>query len=308
MKTEARILLYYVIKKGRFTLKPIISGVNLRSFALIVAVNLSLGATTVLPQSPDSFMVTNAVAPPGDTAIISILLHNTQFSVGGFSTRFVLLDSVNASFQRVERGADIENFDHFNVRQSNGICRVVGIADLPGGDHAPPLPVGVNELAKVFVFIEDTAPWGMADSVLFMDDTLPPERDNSISDSTGYINEIPTLIGGEVLFDIGTGSNGTPDGMPTRIELYQNYPNPFNAETTIRFELPAEVDKISLSIYDIIGRRVGVFHWSSLSPGRHKVMWYGIDDDGKPLASGIYFYRLEGGSLPAVAKRMTLLK
>lgn len=308
MKTEARNLLSYIIKKGRFALRPVISGVNLRSFALIVAVSLSLGATTVFPQSPDSFMATNAVASPGDTAVISILLHNTQFSVGGFSTRFVLLDSVNASFQRVERGADVENFDHFNVRQSNGTCKVVGIADLPGGNHPPPLPVGVNELAKVFIFIEDTAPWGMTDSVLFMDDTLPPERDNSISDSTGYINEIPTLIGGEVLFDIGTGYTEIPDGLPTRIELYQNYPNPFNAETAIRFELPAEVDEISLSIYDIMGRRVRNYYWSSLPPGQHRVIWYGIDDNGRPLASGIYFYRLEAGTLPAVAKRMTLLK
>ena len=289
-------------------LKPIVSGVNLRSLALISAVSLFLGTTAVFPQSPDSLIVTNAVAPPGDTAIVSIMLHNTQFSVSGFTTRFVLLDSVNASFQRVERGADIEDFDLFNVRQSAGTCKLVGIADLPGGNITPPLPVGVNELARVFIFIEDTAPWGAIDSVLFMDDTLPPGRDNSISDSTGYINEIPTLIGGEILFDIGIGIDEFPEGVPMKMELYQSYPNPFKSETTIRFGLSVEVDEISLSIYDIVGRRVGNFYWSGLPPGQHRVIWYGVDDNGRPLASGIYFYRLEAGSLPGIVKRMTLLK
>lgn len=289
-------------------LKPIISGVNLRTLALTLAVSLFLGTTAVFPQSQDSLIVTNAVAPPGDTAIVSIMLHNTQFSVGGFATRFVLLDSINASFQRVERGADIEDFDHFNVRQSAGTCKLVGIADLPGGNITPPIPVGVNELARVFIFIEDTAPWGGIDSILFMDDTLPPGRDNSISDSTGYINEIPTLIGGEILFDIGSGIDELPEGVPMKMELYQSYPNPFNAETTIRFGLSGEVDEISLSIYDIAGRRVRDFYWSGLPPGQHRVIWYGVDDNGRPLASGIYFYRLEAGSLPAIVKRMTLLK
>ncbi len=298
--------LYY--KKGRFAPEPIISGVNLRSFLLILAVSLFLGTTNVLPQSPDSLIVTSTVVPPGDTAVVSIMLHNTQFPVGGFATRFVLLDSVNASFQRVEPGTDVEDFDHFNIQQSDGTCRVVGIANLPGGNHAPPLPIGVHELARVFIFIEDSAPGGMTDSVLFMDDTLPPERDNSISDSTGYINEIPTLVGGEILFDILIDVNEGPAEIPTKMGLYQNYPNPFNAETMIRFDLPAEADEISLSIYDIAGRRVGNYYWSGLPPGQHNVIWNGHLDNGEPLASGVYFYRLEAESWPAVAKRMVLLK
>ena len=280
----------------------------MRSFVLIAVLSLFLGATNAFPQSPDSLIVTNAVAPPGDTAIVSLMLHNTQFPVGGFAMRFVLLDSVNASFQRVERGADTQDFDHFNIRQSDGTCKVVGIVDLPGGNNAPPLHIGVHELAKVFIFIEETAPWGMTDSILFMDDTLPPERDNSISDSTGYINEIPTLIGGEILFDVAIGVSEIPTGIPDKIELYQNYPNPFNSETMIRFGLSAEIDEISLSIYDIVGRRVGRFYWGGLPPGRHEVIWSGYDDNDRPLASGVYFYRLEAGSLPAIAKRMTLLK
>lgn len=301
-------MLNYNIMKGNLHLSPLLRGVNVRFFVPILALILFFGAADVFPQSPDSLMATSTVTPPGDTAVVLIMLHNTQFSVGGFTTRFVLVDSVNASIQRVERGADVQDFDHFNVRQSDGICKIVGIVDLPGGNHAPPLPIGLNELARVFIFIEDTAPWGMTDSILFMDDTLPPERDNSISDSTGYINEIPTLVGGEILFDVEIGVDETLAGMPKAMELCQNYPNPFNAETKIRFELSTEADRISLAIYDVVGRRVASFQWNGLPPGRHEVVWNGHDDSGRPLASGVYFYRLEAGSLPAVTKRMTLLK
>jgi hypothetical protein len=308
MKIKARILLKYDIMKGNLRLSPLFRGVNVRFFIPVLALILSFGTVEVFPQSPDSLLATSTVTPPGDTAIVSIMLHNTQFSVGGFTTRFVLTDSVNASIQRIERGADVQDFDHFNVNQSDGVCKIVGIVDLPGGNHAPPLPIGLNELARVFIFIEDTAPWGLTDSILFMDDTLPPERDNSISDSTGYINEIPTLVGGEILFDVEIGADEDLAGMPKAIELYQNYPNPFNAETKIRFELSTEADRVSVAIYDIAGRRVAGFHWNGLPPGRHELVWNGVDDEGRPLASGVYFYRLEAGSWPAVTKRMTLLK
>jgi hypothetical protein len=308
MKIEARILLNYNIMKGNLRLSPLFWGVNMRFFVALMVLILFFGATDVFSQSPDSLIATSTVTPPGDTAIVSIMLHNNQFSVGGFTTRFVLIDSVNASFQRIERGADVQDFDHFNVHQSDGVCKIVGIVDLPGGNHAPPLPIGVNELARIFIFIEDTAPWGMTDSILFVDDTLPPERDNSISDSTGYINEIPILVGGEILVDVEIDVDGTLAGMPKEMELFQNYPNPFNAETTIRFELSTEADGVSLSIYDVVGRTVASFYWNGLPPGQHELVWNGNDDMGRPLASGVYFYRLEAGSLPAVTKRMTLLK
>lgn len=273
----------------------------------VVLINL-IFAGDVFCQSPDSLIITNDIAPPGDTAVVSILLHNTQYSVGGFSTRFVLADSVNASFQRGERGEDVLDFDHFNVGISDGACRIVGIADLPGGESPSPLGLGVHELAKVFIFIEETAPWGMTDSLFFMDDTLPPDRDNSISDSTGYINEVPSLIGGEIVFDQNVGVEEDPPGLPRSTGLHQNYPNPFNAETTIRFKLAEESEPVSLSIYDLMGRRLRWISFGGLAAGSYDFVWDGRDDGGLEVASGVYFYRLEVGPSFAETRRMTLLK
>jgi hypothetical protein len=41
--------------------------------------------------------------------------------------------------------------------------------------------------------------------------------------------------------------------------------------------------------------------------GVHHVPWNGRDEDGRAVASGVYFYRLEVGG-EALTKRMVLLK
>lgn len=275
-------------------------------FASFLAVLFLAG--NVFSQSPDTLIVTDDVAPPGDTAVVSILLRNTQFSVGGFSTLLVLGDSLNASVQRVERGEDVVDFDHFFTSVSEGGCRIVGIADLPGGGSPSPLGPGLHELARVFVFVEDTAPVGMTDSLFFVDDGLPPERDNSISDSTGYINVVPSLIGGEIVFDAPIGIDDDPGNLPTTVGLHQNYPNPFNARTTIRFDVTEPVEAVSLSIYDLMGRRLRSRSFGYLAAGSYEFVWDGRGEDGQVAASGIYFYRLEIGSSYVETKRMTLLK
>jgi hypothetical protein len=279
-----------------------------RSTIVLIVLMVTFFAGDVLSQSPDSLLITDDMVPPGDTAVVSVLLHNTQYSVGGFSTRFVLVDSVNATFQRVERGDDVADFDHFNVRISDGACKIVGIAHLPGGGSPSPLGIGLHELARVFIFVEDTAPWGMTDSLFFMNDTLPPDRDNSISDSTGYINEVPTLVGGEIVFDLYIGADDGIVDLPSRTGLGQNYPNPFNAETTIRFELAEAAEAVSVSIYDLMGRRLSLLSLGGMAAGSYDFVWNGRDDNGRPVASGIYFYRLEIGSSFVETRRMTLLK
>jgi hypothetical protein len=196
---------------------------------------LSLAALTiflsfnVLAQSPDSFMVQNANGMPGDTITIPIYMHNTQFSVAGFSMRIVLKDSTHTSFIGAGRGNAVVNFEYFNVGLHSGSMRISGIADLPGGGSPPLLALGTHEMVRVSVAISEYAPLGGFDSLLFMDDSLPPDRDNSISDSTGYINEVPTLISGIIIFENQSGVDDEPAGLPVKTGLLQNYPNPFSA-------------------------------------------------------------------------------
>jgi hypothetical protein len=73
--------------------------------------------------------------------------------------------------------------------------------------------------------------------------------------------------------------------------LLPNVPNPFNPATEIRFRLPVEAD-VSLRIHDAAGRRVRSVQLGSMPAGESAWSWNGTDDQGRPVASGVYLVRL----------------
>jgi agmatine/peptidylarginine deiminase len=86
---------------------------------------------------------------------------------------------------------------------------------------------------------------------------------------------------------LGTGVDG--DALVFRLE--QNSPNPFNPVTTLAFQLPAAGD-VELSVYSASGRRVATLLDGHAEAGRSSVAWRGMDDEGRKVASGVYFFRL----------------
>ena len=94
--------------------------------------------------------------------------------------------------------------------------------------------------------------------------------------------------------------------IPKRFALHPNTPNPFNPITRFSFDLPARAE-ITLRVYDVSGRRVRNLKDGTMKAGRHEVVWDGVNDQGRSVASGIYFYRLEAGEDMAVRK-MTLIR
>ncbi len=89
--------------------------------------------------------------------------------------------------------------------------------------------------------------------------------------------------------------------IPVEFSLSQNYPNPFNPVTTIKFGIPKEV-KVTLKVYDILGKEVATIVNQKLEPGYYKYEWNGV-----PFASGVYFYRLDAESFVKI-KKMVLIK
>ncbi len=77
-------------------------------------------------------------------------------------------------------------------------------------------------------------------------------------------------------------------------KLHQNYPNPFNPTTTINYTIK-ENSKVSINIYNIKGQKVKqlISGIRQLLEGQHSVVWNGKDDNGKPVSSGIYFYKMK---------------
>jgi len=86
-----------------------------------------------------------------------------------------------------------------------------------------------------------------------------------------------------------------------------NFPNPFNASTTIHYTLPC-LCQIALKVFDIQGREIRILSREVQTPGTHSIVWNGMDDDGEPVASGMYFYQLQTSTGHTQTKKMILLE
>ena len=116
--------------------------------------------------------------------------------------------------------------------------------------------------------------------------------------------------GGQVMFMEMQFSMPVPNDDPAvpnvTYMLHQNYPNPFNPETTISFDMP-KAGFANLSIYNVKGQLIKNLINENLDFGRHSVVWNGTDNNGKPVTSGLYLYRLTTNGVTET-KKMMLMK
>jgi len=78
--------------------------------------------------------------------------------------------------------------------------------------------------------------------------------------------------------------------------LHHNVPNPFTRETTLFFDLPHAAD-VSLTVYDVAGRRVRRLHAGPMSAGPHDVTWDGRNELGVQVSAGVYMCRLHANDV-----------
>ena len=109
--------------------------------------------------------------------------------------------------------------------------------------------------------------------------------------------------------DAGVGTAIESADLPgpgASFTLSQNFPNPFSARTEIRYELP-QAGRVEVEIFSITGQLVRRLDLSQQPPGNHVVIWDGLDQGGRPIASGVYIYRLRQGD-DVQAKKMLLVR
>jgi hypothetical protein len=95
-----------------------------------------------------------------------------------------------------------------------------------------------------------------------------------------------------------TGNSGTViDGF----KLEQNYPNPFNPTTEIRYQIP-KASRVSVKVYDTLGRQVAVLFEGMREPGRYTATF-----DAVGLAAGTYVCKMTAGDFVGT-KRLVFLK
>jgi hypothetical protein len=103
-----------------------------------------------------------------------------------------------------------------------------------------------------------------------------------------------------------TGVPWNPEEVPLSYNLEQNYPNPFNPSTKIGFSLPTH-EYVRIDVYDILGGRVATLIDEERPAGSYQVTWDGTGDNGTPIASGVYLYKIQAGTY-SLTKKMVFLK
>ena len=115
------------------------------------------------------------------------------------------------------------------------------------------------------------------------------------------INEQDLLAGS------GTGNESVPR---PGFSLEQNHPNPFNPATTIEYSVPGVLgsnQRVELEIYDLRGRLIRSLVSETQTAGPQSVIWNGRDTTDRPVASGVYLYRLRIAEQSSMRK-MLLIK
>lgn len=117
----------------------------------------------------------------------------------------------------------------------------------------------------------------------------------------GDLNWYPSQL---KLWEAGDKVNAiqaTGPQSPTNFILSQNYPNPFNPTTEIAYSVPKN-EVVTLAIYNVLGERVATLFSGVRQPGNYLATF-----NGSKYASGMYFYRLQAGSV-SITKKLMLIK
>ncbi len=89
------------------------------------------------------------------------------------------------------------------------------------------------------------------------------------------------------------------------IRLVGNRPNPFNPITRIEYSLSRE-SRVRLDVYDVEGRWVATLVDGVAGAGTYQATWSGTTTGDRPVASGVYFARLEAEGRTAVRKMILM--
>jgi Zinc carboxypeptidase/Carboxypeptidase regulatory-like domain/FlgD Ig-like domain len=94
--------------------------------------------------------------------------------------------------------------------------------------------------------------------------------------------------------------------LPQEFSLSQNYPNPFNPSTTIQYSVPY-VEEVKLTVYNALAEKVKILLDRQQKAGDYNVVWDGKNGAGEPMATGIYFCRMQASEF-TFTRKMILLR
>ena len=82
-------------------------------------------------------------------------------------------------------------------------------------------------------------------------------------------------------------------------------PTPFTGSTQLTFSVPAR-SVVSIDIYNVLGQRVRTLVHERMPADRYVREWDGLNDDGRPVPTGIYFVTMKAGDFSGSRKVVRL--
>ena len=124
--------------------------------------------------------------------------------------------------------------------------------------------------------------------------TLTAPENGEYTVNAGYRR--PSREWGTTTINLNTSTLNipTPSNIGNTFELLPNHPNPFNNETIIKFSVPKS-GRVEVAIYNIHGKHIRLLSNDYYGAGIHSLRWNGRDDDGLPVASGMYLCQIKSG-------------
>ncbi|RMG67129.1 MAG: T9SS C-terminal target domain-containing protein, partial [Calditrichaeota bacterium] len=142
------------------------------------------------------------------------------------------------------------------------------------------------------------------------------QLENPVSANLTDVAFVDTLAGfavGQAGTIIRTRSGGIPVSLPAPPEppirnfaLLGNFPNPFNPETEIHYQVAA-AGQVEFRLVDLNGRLVRRWTEHPATAGRYRLHWDGTDQQGRPVASGVYLLSMQAGPFLQTIK-LTLVR
>lgn len=178
------------------------------------------------------------------------------------------------------------------------------------------VPSMTETLMDSCVIVSDTGnyySWNLTEKVkqvIASGDTLLSVmiKDKSAFNRTVDFASRESLNAPELIVVENSTSSAAKGGMslPKQYKLEQNYPNPFNPATEITYSI-ASSGRVSLKIFDIMGREIAVLEEGFKPSGTYHLSWNAKDRTGRALPSGIYICTMKTAEYSGSIK-MNLLK
>jgi hypothetical protein len=130
-----------------------------------------------------------------------------------------------------------------------------------------------------------------------------------IANGTEWSAAIPLSDQGQLTLDSEVNQwilRKSKSTIPNIFALHPAYPNPFNPITSLRYDLPEQM-QVTLTVYDLMGREVTQLVNTTQEAGYRSVQWDATNMHGKPVSAGVYLYQIRAGEF-VQTKKMVLLK